>query len=79
MWGILTGPDRPVQDRLVPDPWTSSAPSGILAVRRHFREGPMLRSMLLLTLLAQQAPWKTENLQYFPKGIERPALTQRMR
>jgi len=39
----------------------------------------MLRSMLLLTLLAQQAPWKTENLQYFPKGIERPALTQRMR
>jgi hypothetical protein len=39
----------------------------------------MLRSMLLLTLLAQQAPWKTENLQYFPKDIERPALTQRMR
>ena len=32
----------------------------------------MLRSMLLLTLLAQQARWKTENLQYFPKDIERP-------
>jgi Photosynthetic reaction centre cytochrome C subunit len=25
------------------------------------------------------APWKAENLQYFPKDISRPALTQRMR
>jgi photosynthetic reaction center cytochrome c subunit len=26
-----------------------------------------------------QAPWKGENLQYFPKDIARPALVQRMR
>lgn len=28
---------------------------------------------------APQAPWKGENLQYFPKDIARPALVQRMR
>jgi hypothetical protein len=41
--------------------------------------GPMLRIVLLLLLLMQQAPWKAENLQYFPKDISRQALTQRMR
>jgi Photosynthetic reaction centre cytochrome C subunit len=35
--------------------------------------------LLLLALLVQQAPWKAENLQYFPKDITRPDLTQRMR
>jgi len=40
----------------------------------------MLRSVLLLALLGQPpAPWKAENLQYFPKDISRQALTQRMR
>jgi hypothetical protein len=39
----------------------------------------MLRVVLLLALLGQQAPWKAENLQYFPKDISRPVLTQRMR
>ena len=39
----------------------------------------MLHRVLLLTLLVQQTPWKAENLQYFPKDISRPALTQRMR
>ena len=39
----------------------------------------MLYRVLLLTLLVQQTPWKPENLQYFPKDISRPALTQRMR
>jgi hypothetical protein len=29
--------------------------------------------------LAAQAPWKGENLQYFPKDITRPELIQRMR
>jgi tetratricopeptide (TPR) repeat protein len=49
---------------------------------------PMLRSAIALTLAivvapaaAQppQAPWKGENLQYFPKDISRQRLTQRMR
>src|SRR5262245_7577559 len=35
--------------------------------------------LLLLALLVQQTPWKSENLQYFPKDISRQALTQRMR
>ena len=39
----------------------------------------MLHRVLLLALLVQQAPWKAENLQYFPKDISRQALTQRMR
>jgi len=30
-------------------------------------------------IVALQAPWKGENLQYFPKDISREALTQRMR
>jgi hypothetical protein len=39
----------------------------------------MLDFVVLLVLLLQQAPWKPENLQYFPKDISRQALTQRMR
>jgi len=39
----------------------------------------MLEAVLLFAILLQQAPWKPENLQYFPKDISRPALTQRMR
>ena len=37
--------------------------------------------MLTVPLSAQgpQAPWKGENLQYFPKDISRPQLVQRMR
>lgn len=32
-----------------------------------------------LAAQAQQAPWRGENLQYFPKDITRPQLVQRMR
>ena len=39
----------------------------------------MLDIVLLLALLVQQPPWKSENLQYFPKDITRPQLIQRMR
>jgi len=43
-----------------------------------------LTLVLVLTIAAapswaQQAPWKGENLQYFPKDITRERLTQRMR
>jgi hypothetical protein len=41
----------------------------------------MLELILPLLLLLQQtaAPWKADNLQYFPKDITRQELTQRMR
>lgn len=32
-----------------------------------------------LVAQAQQAPWRGENLQYFPEDITRPQLLQRMR
>jgi tetratricopeptide (TPR) repeat protein len=49
----------------------------------------MLRRLLMILSVATvataaraqpaQPPWKAENLQYFPKDISRPQLTQRMR
>src|SRR5690349_22381998 len=36
-------------------------------------------TLIVAWLAALQAPWKGENLQYFPKDISREALTQRMR
>jgi len=35
--------------------------------------------LLVAWTVSLQAPWKGENLQYFPKDISREALTQRMR
>ena len=47
-----------------------------------------MRSVLIVALMftpavgaaqGAQAPWRGENLQYFPKDIRRPDLIQRMR
>jgi tetratricopeptide (TPR) repeat protein len=79
----------PPRDRPATKHWPLGRAPGILAVIHLQKENDMRHQLLSIaaalalaaSAAAQQTaePWKGKNLQYFPAGITREALVQRMR